>query len=143
MTDQAKLPVWFWIVGVIALLWNAMGVFAYLQQAMMSAEDFAALPEVQQNLLAAQPFWVTAAFAIAVFAGFVASIAWLLRKRVAVRLFLLSLLAVIVQFSGYFIIDEYMEFISVQGWTLPVLILVFAIVFLLISRHTEKKGFLR
>ncbi len=143
MTDQTKLPIWFWIVGVIALLWNGLGVFAYLQQALMGAEEFAALPEVQQNLLAAQPVWVTAAFAIAVFAGFVASIAFLLRKRVAVRLFLLSLLAVIVQFSSYFIIKEYKEFISVQGWTMPVLILVLAVGFLLIARHTEKKGFLR
>jgi hypothetical protein len=85
---------------------------------------------------------VTAAFAIAVFAGFVASVAFLMRKRVAVRLFLLSLLAVIVQFSSYFIITEYMEFISVQGWAMPVAILVLAIGFWLISRHTEKKGFL-
>ncbi len=142
MTDQIKSPIWFWIVGVVALLWNGLGVFAYLQQAMMSAEDFAALPEVQQNLLSAQPFWVTAAFAIAVFAGIVASIAFLLQKQVSVRLFLVSLVAVIVQFSSYFIIDEYMEFISVQGWAMPVLILVFAVGFLLISRHAEKKGFL-
>ncbi len=143
MTDQTRLPIWFWIVGVVALLWNGMGVFAYLQQALMGAEEFAALPEVQQNLLAAQPFWVTAAFAIAVFAGFVASIAWLSRKQIAVRLFLLSLLAVIVQFSSYFIIDEYVQFISVQGWAMPVLILVLAVGFLLIVRHTKKKGYLR
>lgn len=143
MTDQARLPLWFWIVGVIALLWNGIGVLAYLQQVMMSAEEFAGLPEVQQKLLSAQPVWVTAAFAIAVFAGFVASICWLLKKRVAVRLFLLSLLAVIVQFSSYFIVDGYMEFISGQGWLMPALILLFAIGFLLIAWQAEKKGFLR
>lgn len=143
MTDQAKLPIWFWIVGVIALLWNGIGVLAYLQQVMMSAEEFAALPEVQQNLLSTQPVWVTAAFAIAVFAGFVASICWLLKKRIAVRLFLLSLLAVIVQFSSYFIVDGYREFISDQGWLMPALILLFAIGFLLLAWQAEKKGLLR
>jgi len=143
MTDQTKAPTWFWIIGVIALLWNGLGVFAYLQQVMMSAEQFAALPEIQQDLLSTQPVWVTAAFAIAVFAGFVASISWLMQKRVTVRLYLLSLLAVIVQFSSYFIVDGYREFISGQGWVMPGLILLFAVGFLLVSRQAEKKGLLR
>ena len=143
MANQAKMPLWFWIVGVIALLWNAIGVLAYLQQVMMSAEQFAALPDIQQKLLSTQPVWVTAAFAIAVFAGFVASICWLLKKRVAVRLFLLSLLAVIVQFSSYFIIDGYMDFVSSQGWLMPALILLFAIGVPLIAWQAEKSGFLR
>lgn len=143
MTDTTKAPVWFWIAGAVALVWNALGVLAYLQQVSMSAEDFAAMPPVQQDLLATQPSWVMAAFAIAVFGGFAASIALLMRKRVAVRLFLVSLLAVIVQFSSYFVIDGYMEFISGQGWAMPVLIAVFALGFLLFSRHAEKKGLLR
>ncbi len=143
MVHQAKAPIWFWIVGVIALLWNGIGVLAYLQQVMMSAEQFAALPEVQRDLLSTQPVWVTAAFAIAVFAGFVASICWLLRKRIAVRLFLVSLLAVIVQFSSYFIIDGYREYMAGQGWLMPALIVLFAIAFLLIAWQAEKKGLLR
>jgi len=143
MTDQGKLPIWFWVVGAIALLWNGMGVYAYLDQALMSAEEFAALPEVQQDLLTSQPVWVTAAFAIAVFAGFVASIAFLLRKQIAIRLFLVSLVGAIVQISSYFVIDGYMEFISAYGWTLPALILIFAIGFWLIARHAANKGFLR
>lgn len=143
MRDSAKRPIWFWVLGVIALLWNALGVLAYLQQVMMSAEQFAALPQAQQDLLAAQPLWVSTAFAIAVFAGFVASICWLLKKRVAVRLFLLSLLAVLVQISSYFIIDGYREFITGQGWLMPVLIPVIALGFLLVSRHAENSGLLR
>ncbi|WP_417612124.1 hypothetical protein [Parasphingorhabdus sp.] len=143
MTVKTKAPIWFWVVGVVALLWNGLGVAAYLQQIAMSAADFAALPRVQQDLLSTLPFWVTAAFAIAVFAGFVASISWLLRKRIAVRLFLLSLLAVIVQFSSYFIIDGYWEFISSQGWIMPALIVLFAIGFLLLSWRAERTGLLR
>lgn len=143
MTDQEKSPIWFWIVGVVALLWNGMGVYAYLDQALMSAEEFAALPEVQQDLLTTQPVWVTAAFAIAVFAGLVASIAFLLRKQIAVRLFLVSLVAAIVQISSYFVLDGYMEFISAYGWTMPALILLFAVGFWLIARHAANKGFLR
>jgi len=142
MTDQSKSPIWFWVVGVVALLWNGLGVLAYLQQTLMSAEEFAALPRAQQDLLSTQPVWVTAAFAIAVFGGFVAAIAFLLRKRIAVRLFLVSLLAVIVQFGSYFVVDGYLELLSGQQWVMPVLILACAIAFLLIARQAEKKGLL-
>ncbi|MEO9600697.1 hypothetical protein [Parasphingorhabdus sp.] len=142
MTDKTKAPIWFWVVGVVALLWNALGVSAYFQQILMSAEQFAALPQVQQELLSTQPTWVTAAFAIAVFAGLAASIALLIRKRLAVRLFLVSLLAVIVQFSSYFIIDGYKEFVAEQGWAMPILIVIFGVAFFLFARHAEQKGLL-
>ncbi len=142
MTENIKAPIWFWIIGAVTLIWNGIGVFAYLQQVMMSAEEFAAMPPAQQELLAAQPFWVLAAFAIAVFAGFVAAIALLMRKRVAVRLFSVSLLAVIVQLSSYFIVDGYGEFAAEQGWGMPALILAIAVGFALFSRHAEKKGIL-
>ena len=142
MTEKTKAPIWFWVASAVALVWNALGVFAYVQQVLMSSEQFAALPQQQQDLLASQPGWVTAAFAIAVFAGFTAAIVMLMRKRVAVRLFLVSLLAVIVQFSSYFIIDGYSEYVSDQGWAMPVLIVAFALAFLLIARHAEKKALL-
>ena len=142
MTEKTKAPIWFWVASAVALVWNALGVFAYVQQVLMSSEQFAALPQQQQDLLASQPGWVTAAFAIAVFAGFTAAIVMLMRKRVAVRLFLVSLLAVIVQFSSYFIIDGYSEYVADQGWAMPVLIVAFALAFLLIARHAEKKALL-
>ncbi|MFK7841638.1 MAG: hypothetical protein AB8B54_05175 [Sphingorhabdus sp.] len=142
MQETNKAPIWFWVFGVVALIWNALGLFAYFQQVTMSAEQFAALPEVQQDLLASQPVWVSAAFAIAVFAGLAASIALLVRKRIAVRLFLVSLLGVLVQVSSYFIIDRYREFMSEQGWTMPILIAVIALIFLVISRSAEKKSLL-
>lgn len=104
MTDQAKPPIWFWIIGSFALLWNGMGLAAYFQQFMMSAEFFAALRPEQQQLLIGQPIWLTGAFATAVFAGFVGSISILLRKRIAVRLYLLSMLAVFIQFGGLFLV---------------------------------------
>ncbi|WP_321324146.1 hypothetical protein [uncultured Parasphingorhabdus sp.] len=143
MDNIQKTPVWFWAVAVVAVLWNAIGLLAYFQQIMMSAEQFAALPQVEQDLMSMQPFWVTAAFAIAVFSGFAAALALLLRKRIAVRLFLLSLLAVLVQFSSHFILDGYSEFVAGQGWTMPILILACAAGFALFSLRAEKNGLLR
>ncbi len=64
-----KPPAWFWIVSVVALLWNLMGAMAYLAQAFITDEGKAMLPSDQQELLESTPAWATAAFAIAVWAG--------------------------------------------------------------------------
>ena len=46
--NSPPVPAWFRIVGVLALIWNLMGVSAYLMQVNMSEEDMAALPEAQR-----------------------------------------------------------------------------------------------
>ncbi|QTD56465.1 hypothetical protein [Parasphingorhabdus cellanae] len=142
MTQTGKMPVWFWIAGIFALLWNAMGVLAYAGDIMMTAADFAKLTEQEQNLYANRPYWATAAFAVAVIAGFLGSVMLLLRRPIAVRLFLLSLLAVLVQFSSYFILDGYAEYISKDGWFMPISIPILAIMFFLFARWSEKNGLL-
>ena len=59
--QSTKLPVWFWVVAVAALLWNLMGVASYLGFTTMSAEAIAKLPEDKQALLTNYPVWATAA----------------------------------------------------------------------------------
>ena len=31
-----SIPIWFWIVGVVVLLWNLMGLMAFVAQMMMT-----------------------------------------------------------------------------------------------------------
>lgn len=100
MTDlsNTKPPVWFWIIAVVALIWNGMGVMAYLVRAFMTDEMIAAIPEEQQaEYLIEHPAWYTAAFALAVFAGAFGCLALLLRKKWAYMLFLISFIAATIQ----------------------------------------------
>ena len=142
MTQDRKTPIWFWIIGIVALIWNGLGVGAYASDIIMSAEDFAKLTEVEQNLFANRPYWATAAFAVAVIAGFGGSVMLLLRRPIAVRLFLLSLIAVMIQFSSYFILDGYADYIGQTGWIMPISILILAVVFFLFARWAEKNRLL-
>ena len=96
MNDE-KLPTWFWVVAVLAVIWNLMGAFAYYSDVTMSPEAMAELPQVQQDLRAAMPSWVTGLYAIAVFGGLVAAIALVLKNKLAVPLFAVSLAAVVIQ----------------------------------------------
>lgn len=98
-----KPPIWFWILSVLALLWNGLGVLAYLGKAFITDDLIAQLPEEQQaEFLIQYPAWYTAAFAFAVFCGALGCIALLIRKKWAYPLFLISALGAIIQHTYLF-----------------------------------------
>ncbi len=78
-----KPPVWFWIISILALIWNSMGVNQYLQQA-YNTEAFKSMVSTEElEMISQLPTWYTAVFAIAVFAGALGCILLLLRKKLA------------------------------------------------------------
>ena len=91
MTTTVKPPTWFWVVSVIALLWNLMGVYNYLYQAFNQVAILESLDQAQREVFEGTPAWATAAFALAVFTGLIGSIGLLLRKKWAKPLFVVSL----------------------------------------------------
>ena len=113
MTNSSTKPTKvFWIISIIAILWNIMGVIAYLGQAYMTDEAKALLPEGDQAYYANVPAWVTAAFAIAVFTGFLGSVALILKKKWAKPMFLVSLITVVAQIVYNLIIQD---FVALSG----------------------------
>lgn len=113
----------FWIISVIALIWNILGVVAYLGQAYMTDEMIATLPKAEQLYYANIPPWVTAAFATAVFGGLLGCIALLIKKKMAYFLFILSLIALLIQASYNFIIQENMPVETTQMiWSLVIIL---------------------
>ncbi|MEP2889462.1 hypothetical protein [Tateyamaria sp.] len=78
----------FWVVAALGLFWNLMGCLNYVTQA--NPEAVAQMPPVYQAIINGRPDWATAGFAIGVFGGAVGCILLLLRKRVALPVFILS-----------------------------------------------------
>jgi hypothetical protein len=96
---RPAVPAWFWIVAVLALLWEGMGCFSYLAQTGMMGARLATMPADEAEVWRATPVWVWCAFAIAVWVGLAGALLLLLRHRLARAAFALSLLAAIVQFG--------------------------------------------
>lgn len=143
MTNSTKKPTSvFWIIAIIAFLWNLMGVFAYLSQAYMSDEVMTALPEAQRTFMENTPAWVTAAFAIAVFGGTLASVLLLLRKKLATLVFIISFLGVIGQMTYNFLIKKAAEVYGPGGMIMPLLVVLFAILLIWYSKNSHQKGYL-
>ena len=143
MTNSTNKPTTvFWIIGVIALLWNIMGVVAYLRQAYMSNEALLILPLDEQAYYNGVPPWVTAAFAIAVFSGLLGCIALLMKKKLASTLFILSLIAVITQFIYTLFIQDFVIISGIAEATMPIMVLVIAFFLVWYAKKAEKNDWI-
>ena len=131
----------FWIIGIAALIWNIMGVAAYLGQAYMTDEVLKALPDAEQLYYTNIPAWVTAVFAISVFAGFLGCVALLLRKSWAKMLFIISLIAVLSQFTYNFFIQDYME-VTIEKAFMPIIVIGLAVFLIWYSQKSQDKGWI-
>ncbi len=145
MTDLSsnKPPIWFWIVSVLALIWNAMGVNAYLQQAYDTEAHRAQYTAEQLQAIAEQPSWYTAAFAIAVFAGVLGCIALLIRRKIAKPLFLLSLLAVLVQLYHNLIMTSAIKDAGTFAMIMSIMIPIIAILLIMLAKKAASKGWIK
>jgi hypothetical protein len=132
----------FWIVGGAALIWNLIGLVAYVSTVTMSPEAMAGLTAEQQAFYSGTPTWATAAFAFAVNAGVLGSLFLLLRKAWAVPLFILSLVAIIVQNVDAFVLRDAYSLTGINGVILPALVFIVGVALLVYSRDAKEKGWL-
>ena len=124
MTNYLRKPSnLFWVISVMALVWNLMGVFNYLTQAFMTNEVLASLPKNQQLLYEKVPAWVTAAFAVAVFFGTLGAIFLLLKKKVSSTFFILSFLGIFVQMTYGLLITKNTDSYGPLGLVMPLMII--------------------
>ena len=142
MTNSTNKPTsTFWIISITALLWNIMGVSAYLGQAYMTNEVLAALPGAEQAYYTNLPTWVTAAFALSVFSGTLGCIIMLLRKKLAIALFIISLVTVLLQFVYNFILQKDME-ISIVNFIMPVVVIIIASFLVWYSKQSAENNWI-
>ncbi|SHH59197.1 hypothetical protein [Winogradskyella jejuensis] len=135
-----KPPIWFWIVSVLALLWNGMGVLAYIGQAFITEDMIAQLPADQQaQYLMEHPAWYTAAFATAVFAGALGALCLLIRKKWAYFLFVISALGAIIQHVYLFMNIE----MTGAQMIMPVMVIVVCLFLIYFSKNAISKQWIK
>jgi hypothetical protein len=141
--DRGRVPAWYWAVAGLALLWEAMGCYAYLTQVAMDSAALARLPAAQRDIWAAMPGWAVGAYAVAVWAGLLGALGLLLRRRWAGLAFAASLAGVIVQFGWSFLATPILSTIGASAAAFPALILVVAVFLLWFSAFAARRGWLR
>ena len=134
-------PGWLRIVAVIAVLWNLVGVYFYLVHA--GVVQGPAMSESDRALAETMPAWLTASFAIGVFAGTIGSLGLLLLKRWARPLLWLSLAALALLESWYLLVSGAPAALGPSSIPLPVAIVVIAALLAWLANRAVRKGWLR
>ncbi|MDP6837658.1 MAG: hypothetical protein QF724_01860 [Planctomycetota bacterium] len=91
MTSATPVPKHFWIVGIIALLWNGMGAFGFVMTQTKNEKYLANFTPEQLEFFYGFPWLIVAAWAAATWGSLLASVLLLRRRALAVRYFTLSL----------------------------------------------------
>jgi len=143
MNDKAVGGVhWsFWIIGVVALIWNAMGAMNFVMQ--LNPDAVAEFPESHRAIIEGRPTWATVAFAIAVIGGAVGCLLLLLRKSAAYFLFVASLLGVIVTMIHTLgVVGSTIDLSAFEILLMILLPLVVAAFLIWYSKHAENNGWI-
>ena len=99
---MAQAPVksaWhLWLVGLFAVLFNAIGVFDFVMNLAQGPQYLASAGMTPEQVAHYQqmPGWMFVVWAVGVFGAFIASLLVLLRRRQAFAIFVVSLVAFLV-----------------------------------------------
>lgn len=141
---DVRAPAHLWIVGILALLWNAYGCYDYFMTEMKSQAYLAQLPADALAYWNGLPAWLTAFWALGVWGGLVGSLLLLLRNRHAVWAFALSAIGAIVAMGYQMFVDPMPASLSAGAMRfMPWVIIIFAVALFLYSRTEDKNGVLR
>ncbi|MGF1550507.1 MAG: hypothetical protein ACFBQW_08280 [Sphingomonadaceae bacterium] len=135
---SVKPPAWFWAVATAALLWNLYGVYAYFVQVGM----IGTMSDIERTLADATPDWVTGAFATAVFAGALGSLALLLRRGWARFLLILSLIGAAIHQSWGLLVGGAGGNQGTAAIALPAAVILIAIFLVWFSGHAYNRDWI-
>ena len=142
MTTSQKITTWFWVLGVLLLIWNGMGALEYLNNVLVTPGEMAMKSEAERNLIEMTPSWVTSAFALAVWGGLMAAILMLLRKAFAHLMFMASLFGAVVQMCYNFFIAGAYDIYGPEGLLMPAMIIIIGVYSIYFTGQCKEKGIL-
>ena len=141
-TNEVKRSTGYWIIAVFALVWNLIGVAFWYLQVTMSAEQLALMTAPQRQVYEGTPGWINIAFAVAVFGGVLGALGLLMKKRWTSTMFLLSLVALVVQIIGAFVATPAWAAYGPAGLAMPAVLLVIALFLLWYANKAKARGWL-
>ena len=143
MNTTTKPNTAFWIIADFALLWNLLGVYLWLYEYFLITDEVrATLPQEQVEIMASAPIWSMYVYGLAVITGLLASVFLLMRKKLAVAVFLLSLIAVLILQLYWIFAMGTIEKLGPQSLFMPLIVIALAIFEYFYSMGAARNGWL-
>ncbi|MGB3455834.1 MAG: hypothetical protein WBG08_01150 [Litorimonas sp.] len=138
-----KPSIWYWVIGVLGLLWNFGGAYDYVMTRTANPAYMAQYPQELLDYWYDMPVLMDITWPLAVWGGVLGWILMLWRRKWAVPVFIVSLVAMIVNF-GYTAIDGGLamqaEFMGPFAYVFTGLIVLGALFAVWFSRREAAKG---
>ena len=131
---------WFMVAAVATLLFMALGCVSYVMHVFA---DPSTMPLDQRAAYAAEPAWVTGAYAVAVWVGLAGVILLVLRRRLAEPALLLSLVATLVWLAGLVLVRDLRENMSANDLLVAIVVTALTWTIYWFARHSRMRGWLR
>ena len=136
-------PIHLWIIGILSLLWNAIGAIDYLATQFGVASYMSQFSPEQLDYFDAFPTWMVAAWATGVWGSVLGSVALLLRKTWAFWLFLASLIGLALSSIYNFALSDGLEIMGSGAAIFNAVIWLIALFLLFYARAMVKRGVLK
>ncbi|MBU7579167.1 MAG: hypothetical protein KAF27_01665 [Porphyrobacter sp.] len=137
---KVAAPWHLWVVGVVTLLFNSMGIISYLTTKLGMLAQMGLTPD-QIAFMESYPAWVSALWALGVWGAFAGSVLLLLRSRLAVAAMVAAMIGLIGTTLGNYAILDVPA--AMQAPMLDVAIWVVTLFLLFYARRMAQAGVLR
>lgn len=108
-------PWHLWVVGIVSLLWNAVGAMDYLMTQTRNASYMEQFSPEQLEYFYGFPSWVVATWALAVWGGVAGSLLLLLRRRLSFWVFVVSFASMLITTLYNFAFSNGLEMMGGPG----------------------------
>jgi hypothetical protein len=142
LSQAAVAPKHLWIIGIIALLWNLFGAFDYLMTQTKTEFYMSQFDQAQLDYFYGFPIWFEFFWALAVWGGVLGTVLLLMRKRLAVPVFLVSFVSMVVSAIYSLGFSNGMEIMGTTGVISTVVIFFVALGLWLYARAMGARGVL-
>ena len=137
---KSAVPVWFWVIAAVALLWNLLGCTFFGVEIFAQEAAIASMTQAQKEWARSIPRWIYFFYGAAVTTGVAGSIGLFLRKSWTIAMFAVCLVAVIVQMFYTMIIGGGLQAMGPSGLVMPSLVVGIAAALLWFSWFARSRG---
>ena len=137
---KSAVPVWYWLVAAVALLWNLLGCLFFAVEMFAQEAAIQSWSEPQKEWARSIPGWIYVVYGLAVTTGVAGSLGLLLRKSWAIPLFRVCLAAVIVQMGYTMLVARGLQVMGPSGAVMPSLVIAIAAALLWFAWFARNRG---
>ena len=138
-----KVPVWFWIISILSLLWFFMDMAGFYSRVFMLDQIADKISPAQLVLYKAMPSWVNVVYGLEVFGGIMGSLALLSRKKWAFIMFMISIMGVLSQTVYVWFISDAINVMGQPAIVMPIVGIVIGVVMVVFSRSAITKNWIK